>query len=172
MATIRLRIVNSLGEDLGDAKVERFESTSGKTDLARRFQHNEGSNIPYGEYFLRVHTTGFWSASRLVLVYQPEVLVIVGLDLGREAALSTLKCSGSIRNLLPSHGPVFVRLAGVYASVLMDAKVDSAGNFSLAGMPAGRYVLTAVQANQVLETRPVEIVPTSGPIEIELPRSN
>jgi len=175
-ATVHVRLVGPTGLDLGEATVESFKCRGdasdlcGNVDLADHFQHGVGSHIRYGVYDLRARTEGFWSAESVVRVFQDDVGATLQLEIGMgrsEGGLPTFGLSGSLRNFPVAEGPIWVRLAGVYSSTVMDAEANENGEFALAGAPQGWYVLITTQGGRVLDTRPIEI-PTRGPVVISL----
>lgn len=169
-ATVHLRIVDNVGHDLGEPKVTEFKSKDDAHDFATRFRQGSATQLPFGIYKLRVYTHGFWSSEREVRVFQPDVWVVVSLELGMgklEGGLSTYALSGSVRNLPVAKQPAWLRLSGVYSAVVIDARTGEAGRFSMAGIPQGLYVLVTTQNGKVLDARPVR-VPLAGALEIEL----
>jgi hypothetical protein len=173
-ATIHLRIVGLAAVDLGEAKVEIFKSESGGRDLAARFKGNTALGVPFGIYKLRVYTRGFWSAEREVRVFQPEVWVVIQLEIGmtrREGGLRTFELSGSVKNMTYESEPIWLRLAGVHSGVTLDARVSTLGDFKMAGIPQGLYVLVTTQGDRILDTRPIQI-PVTVRIEIDLANKN
>ncbi|MFZ0634258.1 MAG: hypothetical protein WA755_09805 [Candidatus Acidiferrales bacterium] len=128
------------------------------------------ARIPFGIYKLRVEAEGFWSAEKEVRVFQPDTWAIVGLELGMgklEGGLSTYELSGSLRNLGSSEPAVWARLSGVFSQTVVDAKVSDSGNFAIAGMPQGLYVLVITQGGKILFLGDVAI-PFAGPLVIDL----
>ena len=172
-AAVRLRIVDVAGRDLGEANVEEFAPKNNEADLAKKFRRNAAFGIPFGVYHLRAGAAGFWSAQRDVRVFQPDVWVVMQLDLGMgttEGGLQTFSLSGSVSGLRSISQPVWLRAVGVYSGVIVDAKVDDdTGHFALAGLPQGAYVVITVQAGRVLDTRSAQI-PTASPLHIDLRR--
>ena len=157
-ATVHLRVVNCLGEDLlGDAQVELFRSAAYGQDFSKRFQQNVARNITYGVYHLRARAPGFYSADRDILVFQPEVWVVTGLSVGEEDGPTRSRLSGIVRNRQRPDQAIWIRLGGVHLGVLMDTRVSDAGTFELVGMPLGSYVLTTSQGGEISDTRPIAI---------------
>jgi len=169
-ATVHVRIVDSSGQDLGEPKVTLFRSESNQEDFASHFRQGSATGLPFGVYKLRAYTQGFWSAERQVRVFQHDVWVVLSLELGMgksEGGLSTYTLSGSVRNLPPVEQLAWLRLSGVYSTVMIDAKASATGDFSMAGIPQGLYVLIVTQGQKILEVRTVQI-PVAGPLDIEL----
>lgn len=169
-ASVHIRIVDSSGQDLGDPKITLFRAQTDGQDYASHFHQGSATGLPFGLYKLRAYTLGFWSAEREVRVFQPNVWVLMSLELGMgklEGGLSTYSLSGSIRNLPAVKEAAWVRLLGVYSTVVIDAKAGEAGDFTMAGIPQGLYVLVTTQGGKVLDIRAVQI-PASGPLDVEL----
>ncbi len=171
-ATVHIRIVDNSGQDLGDPEVSLFRSEDDGQDFASRFRILRGSatGLPFGIYKLRARTHGYWSAERQVRVFQDDVWVVLSLELGMgklEGGLSTYTLSGRVRNLPPVEQPAWLRLSGVYSTVVIDAKASDTGDFSMSGISQGLYVLVVTQDRKVLDVRTVQ-VPAAAPIDIKL----
>jgi hypothetical protein len=167
-AVVHLKILYPpSGDDLGTAKVTLFKSESDGRDYAKRFRDNTASNIPYGVYHLRAYQDSFWSAERQVVVYQPDVWVVMGLQIGMDYELNPFKLSGTIRHLPPAGQPVWVRLTSVYSTFVMDTKVEDSGAFSAARLSGDKYVLIVWSGTKILDVRPVNI-PRDEPLVIDL----
>lgn len=169
-ATVHLKVVDRLGEDIDAAEVTLFQSEFGGGDFANRFRRGSAHHIPFGHYYLRVHAVGFESGYRDVAVLESNVWVLMGLGAGNIGDPGAPKVvSGSIRRLPHADSDVWVRLAGVAPSVLMDAKADKSGGFELTGVPDGQYVLMVSQANKVLDIRRLAVAGASVKVMIDLP---
>lgn len=166
--TVHIHIVDAAGKDLGEARVTSFDS--GHKQLADLFVHNVASGIPFGSYRLKVNAPGFWTAERQVLVLQPEVWVVVQLELGMgqgEGGLSTFETSGIVTGWKKQDGPVWIRVAGIFSNAIADSKVGPTGHFALAGLAQGKYVLVVTQNGVPLQCRNFD-VPLSKPLAIDL----
>jgi hypothetical protein len=173
-ATVHLQAVSISGVDLGDVKVELFEPIATvygapTKNFAGRFRGNTAFQIPTGLYRLRAYKPGFYSSERYVRVYQPEIWVIVGLEFGSEATTVAQKLTGKVNHKGDSSEPIWVKLVGVYLDTSIEAKVEPTGEFSMAGMPDGKYILLTIQGKQVLDTRAVEV--PAKPVLIEIPQN-
>ena len=148
------------GEDLGAAKVIQFVGQDG-SDLAARFHDNAASAIPYGQYRLRAAVAGFWPDERNVVVYQPEVWVVVGLQLamGWEEGGGPLLLRGRIEHMPPESSDVWVRMTGLYSSFIGDSRVDRLGNFAMSSPRDDRWVLVVREGKNVLYTAVVNVTP-------------
>jgi hypothetical protein len=158
-ATVHIVLVDAGGRDLGAGTVESFqEETKGAQDLRTRFKDNAASNIPFGIYKLKVFTTGFYTATRRILVRQSQVWVVAQLDVGEENGPLPYNISGSVQGV-SSTKDLWVRAQGLYSDVIADTRVSDTGNFELAGAPQGIYVLTTRRGNSVLDIRSLTVPP-------------
>jgi len=169
MATVHVRIVSFVGEDLGSPRIRRFQSLTTGQDLASRFQNGAASNVPFGEYRIDASQTGFSSAQRNVSVYQNEVWVILGLDVGTNdgGPLPVHQVAGSIKNVGSQEPTIWLKLVSIHTGFIANGKVSDDGNFTIAGIPAGVYVLIAVQEAKVRAMKVVS-VPTADSISLDL----
>jgi len=168
-ATVHLRLIDSLGEDISQPEVAVFQDEFSGRNLAGRFHDGNARKIPFGVYYMRAHATGFASGNRVVAVYQGDVWVLMGLEAGNIADPGPLpkRVSGSLRNIRSFEG-VWVRLAGVCTGVLMDAKPDRAGDFTITGVPDGRYILLTSQNGRVLDLRELMVSGKSVELTVDL----
>ena len=171
-ATVHIRIVDHSGQDLGAPEVSLFRSEDKGQDFTSRFRilRSTATGIPFGIYKLRAYAPGFWSGERQVRVFQDDVWVVLSLELGMgklEGGLSTYTLSGRVRSLPFPEQPAWLRLSGVYSTVVIDAKASDTGDFSMSGIPQGLYVLIVTQDGKALDVRTVQ-VPAAGSLEIKL----
>jgi hypothetical protein len=166
-STVRIVPVDVLGDELEDVDVDLFQPRGDGTDFAKRFHRGIASKILYGTYTARIHVRGFRLANRLVRVYQPNVVVVVGLSVGGEGDEWTWDLSGLVRGGGRTAGPLWIRVSGVYSDIILDAEVSDSGGFSLEKMPGGPYVLALVQGGKVLDVRAIK-VPLESPLMIEI----
>jgi len=160
VATVHLKIFLALnGDDLGAPKVILFKSRQDGQDYAKKFRDGTISNIAYGVYDLRAYQDGFEVVERReILVYRPEVWVVMGTQIGRiDFEPDRFRLSGTVRPLPSTGQPVWVRLTSIYSNLLMDAKVDKSGVFEMAGLKRDKCVLTVWSGTRILEVRPVDI---------------
>jgi hypothetical protein len=168
-STVRVVPVHVLGNELDEnIDVDLFQSQDEKTNFSKSFHRGAASGIPYGIYAIRVHVRGFWSAERVVRVFQPHVLVIIGLQIGMEGGPPTSNLSGRIQGADQSAGPIRVRISGVYSNDILDAEVTGSGGFALEKVPDGEYVLSLTQRENVLAVKAIKLPSLESPIIIEL----
>jgi hypothetical protein len=168
-STVSVVPVHVLGNELDEnIDVDLFQSQDEKTNFSKSFHRGAASGIPYGIYAIRVHVRGFWSAERVVRVFQPHVLVIIGLQIGMEGGPPTSNLSGRIQGADQSAGPIRVRISGVYSNDILDAEVTGSGGFALEKVPDGEYVLSLTQRENVLAVKAIKLPSLESPIIIEL----
>jgi len=168
-STVRIVPVHVLGNELGEnVDVDLFQSQDEKTNFSKSFHHGAASGIPYGIYAIRVHVRGFRSTERVVRVFQPKVLVIVGLQIGMETGTPTSDVSGRIQGADQSAGPIRVRMSGVYSNDILDAEVTGSGGFALEKVPDGEYVLAVTQREKVLVVKAIKLPSAESSIVIEV----
>jgi len=150
-ARVEIIAVDDRGESVGDDfNVDSFQPQFGGPDLAGRFRKGVASKILYGTYRARVHLTGWLTAERTVEVSQPEVFVVIGMELGLEGGPTREVLTGSVKTDDKSPGPILVRIAGVFSAYIFDAQANSTGEFSLDGVPMGEYVAVATRGSKIL----------------------
>lgn len=154
-ATVHLKVVDPLGDDVRDPTVAQFKPQEPGRDLSSGFSHAVAVKVPFGTYDLKVHAVGFWSALRTVHVYSPEVWVVVELLPGQEGGPTLFTLKGTVSNV--HERELWVRLVGLRSGMIFDGRVDAAGTFALAGIPSASYVLFVRNGNDVLLSRTVEI---------------
>jgi hypothetical protein len=163
--TVHVVALDSFGTmDLGSVTVRLFRDRVNDIDWSAHFQDNVGQGIPYGSYTLQIAGDGMSPLEQRVDVFQPDVWVVVGLNVAIEKPhfiAPTLELSGRINNLGAGEEPVYVKLVGLYCNCSMDtrAKVEgSSATFTIKSSdPSGKYLLTVIGKSGVLGTRPVDI---------------
>lgn len=174
-ATVHIVDVGAFHNDFPNVQVRSFRNEEDDFDLARRFQENTATRIPYGTYHLVVTKQYAMQTERYVDVFQPNVWVVVELEFDTErspfrAPNSTL--TGTVTNIASNEQPLYVSLIGIHTAYHIDDKVNisgSSGTFSFAGfMPELKLLLiTSDQHHDILDIRQIK-VPSDKPIVIDL----
>src|SRR5580698_3620417 len=160
LATVHVILVSWQGKDLGVGTVLHFiEPNEGAKDLATAFRNNAASNVPFGEYKLRISKKYFDSIERTIPVYQNEVWAVVQLRVGEENGPLHYTLSGRVEGLGTVKGPVWIRAQGLYSEIIADTQMTTTGNFQIAGIPAGIYLVSTREENHVLDMRSVSVPP-------------
>lgn len=141
----------------GDVDVEEFRSEDNR-DFAKSFNRNTAMDVPFGVYTIRLRLRGFWSTEKQVRVFQPIIWIPAGLEVGMEGGPRKYDLSGHVQNTSNVGGePVWLHLIGVYSGAETDTQADASGNFTLAGVPDGAYVLVTTQRGQTVNVRTVKV---------------
>lgn len=165
------------GSFIGAPEVRLFESADHESvdqkDFAKKFRAGVADNIPFGIYKLTAYTSGFYSETRYVAVFQHRVTVVVGLRFGRELATLPIfpVLRGTVSGPTPADKRRFVKLVGLYSSQSLESSIGPDGSFELTEPREGRYLLLVVAEDGILASRPVDI-PYTGPalrIEVGVP---
>lgn len=174
-ATVRIVALIWNGSYLTGPHVKSFESEAG-AEIRDQFRSGIASNVPFGIYDLVIDEPGFLPMRRRVDVVEPDVWVVVSLDLGPGDTIGyapNFTVRGTIKNFSPNDEPIYLRLVSVYTDYIGDTKLTTSGTqgtFTLSGEePSGRYVLITTGRRGVLNTRSVDILNAPlAPIEIDL----
>jgi hypothetical protein len=173
-AIVHLKFVNLLGEDisdLGEGKIDIFEAVDSK-NFARSFAHNAAKGIPFGVYRLRARLNCVYPARNnkdkscyvfdyadyIVNVFQPEVWVVVQLDVTIENGPLRYQIAGTLTGI-PRCSGIWIRAQGLLSSIVADAPCESDGKFEIRGLQAGTYLLTTRQGDRILDLRSIEVPP-------------
>jgi hypothetical protein len=123
--------------------------------------------IPFGIYDVEARLAGFLPRTERIRVYQPSVVINLGLEPGTTHSYERPELSGVLS------GPtrqlnLWVRLVAVYSSDLVENVVDGSGHFELDGMPPGKYLLLLFQKERVLAMKPLDILEGKQTIDLVL----
>jgi len=164
-ASVRLIVCSTYGDHLQDAQVtltnevtgERFTAVAGEAEL---------DCVQFGVYDLEARLAGFMVRKERLYIDQPGIVFRIGLELAPNHFYHQPKLSGSIKPQLKGRRDLWVRLAALYSSDLVENAVDASGNFELDGMAPGKYILLLFQKDKLLSTQPVEILGGKQSIEV------
>ena len=167
-ATVHLKFVDFRGRDLGEGTVALFvRDEEGAKNFANAFHGRVASHVPFGLYHLRARKKGYYSADRTIPVYNSDTWAVIELDLGLEGGNPRYDITGMITDFSASEGSLWIRTQGLYSTLIADSPVTNRGEFSLAGLRPGTYILSVYQDNRVLHVMSVE-VPSKVPTVISL----
>jgi hypothetical protein len=174
-ATVHLKLVNFRGDDLGDGTVSLFkhEYDDSKKNLASKFTANKAQNVLFGTYHIRVYKKLFSPSERTILVNQPDVWAVIQLNVSEENGPLLYTIAGKVVGNSSSGDPLWVRVAGLYSSIIADTQMSKDGTFQFE-LPGGVYVVTTRSGTRVVDTRtfavpnPQEQIGTIVPLEIKL----
>ncbi len=172
-ATVHLKLVNFRGDDLGDGTVDVFKDVYGSKNLASKFTANQAKNVLFGTYRIRVYKKMFSASERTLLVNQPDVWAVIQLNVSEENGPLLYTIAGKVVGSSSAGDPVWVRVAGLYSSIIADTQMGKDGTFQFE-LPSGVYVVTTRSGTRVIDTRTFAVpnlqkqIGTIVPLEIKL----
>jgi hypothetical protein len=172
-ATVHLKLVDFRGDDLGNGRVEVFKDVYGSKNLASRFTANQAKNVLFGTYRIRVYKKLFSASERTILVNQPDVWAVIQLNFSEENGALLYTIAGKVVGSSSTGGPVWIRIAGLYSSIIADTQMSKDGTFQFE-LPGGVYVVTTRSGTRGVDTRtfavpnPQQQIGTMVPLEIKL----
>jgi hypothetical protein len=166
MATVTIHIIDENGHSIEDCcLVDRFAGLD-HVDISSHFQGLRGTQIPVGEYIYNL-SRGARRTTGRISVYSPEVFAVIHAShelLTGASADGVYASRPAIRGKLepmPTRkseaDPVWIRLSPTNASDRIDVLVDPSGDFRIYGWSYGRYVLSVIQGNDLLQVQPITI---------------
>lgn len=166
VASVKALVSDSFGRSVHGATVtltsigpnQKFTRVGGEASFAK---------IPFGLYNVRVQLPGFLPRNEQIRVYQPNLVLKIGLELVATHSYERPVLSGSVSGDLKGRSDLWVRLVSLYSSDLVENNVDASGKFDLEGMAPGKYLLILLEKDQVLSMRPVDILEGKQEIEPE-----
>lgn len=166
--TARLEIVplTITGEIVQTGRVDLLQQGTRKS-LRSNFRGWRGTNIPYGEYVLRIEAPGFRSHEQILRVYQPSVAVRVGLRVTLADDEPLRQVQGRVTPADLNRAELWVKLVPVLANgPTMDARVLQDGTFSFGGIDPGEYLLIVIRGTSIVQTKQAKLF---GGEKIEIP---
>jgi hypothetical protein len=173
MASVQIVIVDGMGRHLEKPEVSSFIETDTGKNYASLFNDGQAS-VPFGDYVLKVHSTGFFTGERHLQVFQPEVSIIVALEPGAESRVASplIHLTGKLLNVSSAEKPVYLHLSGLYLDFQADTALNDANQFCFTGrIPTGKFVLTTTGRTGILDIRWIEN-PTTKPLLVHLDRTH
>jgi hypothetical protein len=118
------------------------------------FRQWRGTNIPYGEYVLRVEAPGFRTHEQNLRVYRPSVTVRIGLRVTLMDDEPVRVVQGRVIAADRDIDELWIKLVPILAGgPPMDARVATDGTFSLGGIDPGEYLLMVIRGTAVIHTK-------------------
>jgi hypothetical protein len=165
-ATVEIVPLTITGELVENGRVDLMQQGTKKSFRAN-FRGWRGTNIPYGEYVLRIEAPGFRSHEQNLRVYQPVVPVRVGLRVTLTDDEARRDVQGRVTSVDTGRGELWVKLVPVLANgPSMDARVLNDGRFTFAGIDPGEYLLIVIRGTSVIHTQQAKLF---GGESIEIP---
>ena len=167
VARVEVLAFEASGRFLGSPNVTIFSSDHGH-NLANEFHNGAASGIPYGLYRIEGGLPGYYSDAKFIRVYQPVVTVVVGLRFAEELPMVPPSLRGRVAGTSGSGGKIFVRLVGLYENVSIESTINNDGEFSLAGLSSGLFLLLVVGEKGILASQSLTVPYTGPPIVIKV----
>jgi hypothetical protein len=173
-ATIQVLAFSTDGKLLPAPTIEVFENSLGE-NIAAMFRGGIAEGVPFGEYTIKGHALGFHSETRYVKVYQARATVVLGLAVGGIGGQNTFNLHGRIvGSPLPIGKTLLARLVGVYSNSSVESEIEPNGEFELAGIYWGTYLMLVVSEEGILAARqlaiPSDLPKNESRFEIQLGR--
>ncbi len=162
-ATIEITTLTQAGESVDESIADLSRRGTQTVDLTSRWSNKSfranfkglyGSNIPYGDYTLKLTVPGFREYEQILRVYQPLVSVRVTLIVSRIIDMPIPTAKGSIKPIPRDAASLWVKLMPITNNnSLMDARVQADGTFQLAGFDHGAYLLAVIRGTDVIYSK-------------------
>jgi len=166
-ATVELVAYDTYGNRLGaPSQIMDFESIEDHKNLAEKFHDGLAEDIPFDVYRVEARLPAYYSARRYVNVYQDRVIVILGLQVGTEQQLVPRILRGHVAGITTADNDrSFAKITGVYSDVSFESKISQNGEFEMAGVSDGLYILLVAGGKGILASQLLR-VPYQGTVEI------
>jgi hypothetical protein len=125
------------------------------------------ARVRYGDYQLRVHARGFFTASQAVRLNQPEMQVRVNLRLGDLGCPLAPRDIGG-RILREDTRELWVKAVPVRGTGGGEARVSKSGLFVISGLDLGRYLVLVLDGEKVVHEQLVLTYPVSSDVSANL----
>jgi hypothetical protein len=109
--------------------------------------------VPYGHYDMRLIMPGFQMIQREVRVYQPNVVVRAEFSVRAECA-GPESIHGRVKSLATGH-ELFVKVVPVLGTGGGESRVGPDGDFLIAGLEFGNYLLIVLDGLKAIHTETV-----------------
>ena len=153
-------VMTSAGDQIEKPNIRISELGTGKVERP--------DHLPYGYYRLQVTVPGFKTYEAEISVGLPRTSVRVSLDVAMECRGGEL-IAGSVRSVPPNH-ELWVKAVQAYGIAGGESRVDRNGNFQIAGLGYGPYVVMVMDGSSVLHSETARVPFGNGRLLIDLRR--
>lgn len=177
-ATIEITTLTQTGESVDKSISDLSQQGTNIVDLIQRYTNKsfranfrglQGSNIPYGDYRLRIAAPGFREYEQILRVYQPRVSVRIALSISRIVDTPIPIVKGIIKPVSKDAANLWVKLMPVvHSSCLMESRVQSDGSFQLAGFDPGEYLVVVIRETKVIYSKEISLFKDINSIDVIL----
>jgi hypothetical protein len=178
-ATIEITtIITITGESADESISELSKRGISVVNLVQRYTNQnfrdnfrglQGSNIPYGDYMLRLAVPGFKNYEQTLRVYQPLVFVRIGLNVSLNVDTPIPIAKGNIKPISTDTSSLWIKLIPIVNNnSLMESRVKSDGSFQFAGFDLGEYLLVVLRGTTIIYNKQVSLFRDENTIDILL----
>lgn len=164
-ATVEITALTTTGESVdgtisdlsrrGDNVIDLVQPHTNKSFRAN-FRGTKVSDIPYGNYILRLTVPGFKNYEQPLRVYQPLVSVRICLNVSEIGGTSIPVINGTVMPISSVSSNLWVKLMPILGNnFMMESRVQSNGSFRLAGFDDGEYLLVLIRGTVVIYSKQV-----------------
>jgi len=134
-----------------------------------KFRGLQGSNIPYGDYILRLAVPGFKNYEQTLRVYQPLVSARIGLNVSLNVDTPIPIAKGNVKPISTDTASLWIKLIPIVNNnSLMESRVKSDGSFQFAGFDFGEYLLVVLRGTTIIYSKQVSLFLDESTIDILL----
>ena len=168
-ATVRLIIVDGAGRKLTRYKLDRFQGSSG-VDYSQKFVQGAATEIPYGEYEVRVDAARDWTVKRVRVVF-PVVNVLLAVHYSIEPTRHEVKrTDGKAVNLPPTRGSAYLVIFPVGDLISGHRQVVQLGpdgSFTLFNSSLGLHVAVLMDDRGFVGAKPFSTTTANQPFTLD-----
>lgn len=153
---VELRVVDMFGRNLRGATITELDQAGNVKDSWPIGTSRK--TLSQGLHRLRIHVVGFGHETLDINIFGREAFRVVGMKIGSLTG-GDPRVSASVR--VPNTAGrlnAWIRAVPVFSREITEAKADSAGEFNLGMIEAGRYVLELVIGDRVVCAQQVDVV--------------
>lgn len=151
---VQVIVTDETGQRLERARVELLTEERRSVNLA---ESQTFPSVAYGRYRLRVSAAGFGSASREVLVLQPEIVTRVQLEVGGIGCAPEPRSIGGRISRSGQAGELWVKAIPVQGAGGFETRVSDNGFFLISGLDTGAYLLVVMQGERAVHMETVRM---------------
>lgn len=177
-AIVEITTLTQDGESVDNSISDLSQRGTSVVDLIQRhtnksfranFRGLQGSNIPYGDYILRLAIPGFREYEQTLRIYQPLVSVRTGLSISRIVDTPIPTAKGIIKPISKDTARLWVKLIPIVNNTsLMEARVQPDGSFRLSGFDLGEYLLVIIRGTTIIHSKQISLVKDDNDIDVLL----
>jgi hypothetical protein len=158
--------VDGFGNRVQPSAIKLTRATG--ADFSRQVHEGTISELPFGDYKLRILVPGFELWEQTIHIAQPTIWVTAGMRLGAiEGPKPYCRLQGHVSGL-GGAGAAWVRLLPIYGNEILDARIAESGNFDFGTAECGEYIIAIIRSRSLVQTRTVTLTRNAEPISISV----